>query len=236
MQEGFQRELAKATYLLLQRYHRLYGLKAHCWTKPPGNAYISFYLDALPLRGAMTSLPGMDDERLTLTYYQDHVGIPAWSSGRQMQMPGWEHARTADVQAWLEKNLTLHALFENYSEEIAAWRKQYPVLSSEQYLLAWHVAGLLAARAGSYIFNPYAYFSDYDPGFHAKAVAFCREFTDCDPEYAVMALNGVSISIKAECRLRDGETWDLWSLYTKGMSAESIAQSLYEALGPQRTE
>lgn len=230
MQHGCLRTVAKASFLLLQRYHRLYGLKVVGWMKQPGNAYISFYLDAsVPSEGGL-DLPDMNDERLVLTCYQDHVGIPAWSAGDQLELKSGSRARTGVVLAWLEEQLTLQALFDRNSSEIATWRARYTVDKSERYLLAWQLAGLLAARTGSYIAPPEAYFSDYDSEFSNKVQAYCSHFSPCSPLYGIFALNGFGISARAEARVADRENLDAWAMYCDGLAVESIADILLSKL------
>jgi len=230
MQQGCLRTISKATFLLLQRYHRLYGLKVIGWTKQPGNAYLSFYLDALPHESEFLDLPDMANERLVLTCYQDHVGIPAWSGGEQIELTNGKRARTDVVLDWLEQRLTLRELFDYHASEIDRWRQQYTVEASERYLLAWQVAGLLTARMGSYIATPWSFFSDYASDYREQVVAYARRFTECHPLYEIFALDGVGISIKAEVRIADCENLDAWTMFCSGHTPEAIAETILTKL------
>ncbi len=227
MPHGCPRTIIKAIYLILEKYHRRYGLKVHPWAKQPGNIYFSFYLDVNKPEGNTGFLLDLYNDNLSLTTYQDHVGAPAWSYGHQQEMSGWKNARTSDIIAWLERTTSFPELFTQYESKLKWWRRGYSVEQSEQYLLTWQVCGLLAVKLGSFIQTPTNLFSDYDSEWDKKRALYCSAFTRSHPEFGILSLDGISISDRGEAYICEKERLNIWDLYCQGIEPTAIADQLF---------
>lgn len=133
------RKISKAIYLLVEKYHQLSGLEVYGFNSGHGPGYAGFQIAANRCweQGKATPNYGasLEDSRLVLVTFFTNVGIPAWCAGEQVELEGWERQRTRTIVNWLDKHLSLLALFDLYKSDIASWRSQYTIEESEKYLL-----------------------------------------------------------------------------------------------------
>ena len=89
-----QRKIYKAIYLILRKYHALYGLEIFVFSGGHGAGYVSFQLACDRIRDAdrlETHYPSPPLRQPTafVTFYLTHFGIPAWATANneQVDMP-----------------------------------------------------------------------------------------------------------------------------------------------------
>lgn len=222
MQTSCDRRIIKSVFLFLERFHRLYGLKVIAWSKQPGNHYFTFFLDCQRENPGINISTG-GTGRVVLTVYQDSVGIPAWSAGDQLEMPGWKSARTTKIFDWLSERLTLGDLMRRNLTDISDWRSHYTVGESESYLLAVQVTGHLIARTGGYL-RTCGRFPKNEP-FPTWLRAMSP---DGSMEYLVTKY--VAVSVDGVAWLPSGERIDIWELFTAGQTAKDIADGVHERM------
>jgi hypothetical protein len=229
------RKINKAIYLLLERYHRLYGLRLASFSGGHGYGYGMFYTSAVSPIGEKGWQFDYDDalgekgkrqEKLSLVAYICDVGLPAWTNGRQAHLKDWRSRRTSDIVEWLEANLSLRQLFTVFAEEIDRWRGQYSVEQSEKYLLTMNLAGLHCAESDSILYNHIALFSDYDSNASQKIqniedrLEITRSFGDIWGSDALLfATNGLALA-------KQQEVVDVWDMYRAGLNAQGILNKI----------
>jgi len=120
------RKINKAIYLVVEKYHRLFGLEVYGFSGGHGPGYAGFQVAANRCWSqgrphANYQAPFGDGRQVLVTYFTN-VGIPAWCAGEQLEFAGWGRQRTNSIVSWLEQHLTLLELFDLYKSEIASWR------------------------------------------------------------------------------------------------------------------
>ena len=231
-QLGKTQKINKAIYLLLEKFHRLFGLEVYGFSGGHGPGYAGFQVAAK--RCWFDSNPHVNYEppfgggRQILVTYFPHVGIPAWCAGEQLELAGWEHKRTGSIVAWLEKHLTHLELFDLYKSEIDQWRSHYTVEQSEKYLLMFNLAGLLSARDGSFPRTPGQLFHDMDSKGHSKAEEIASGLRVKDRHIDAFGIFGCMIGRNGFALVGD-EVVDVWAMRTQGQTAAAIADYLWEA-------
>ncbi len=167
------RKISKAIYLLLEKYHRLFGLEVYGFSGGNGPGYAGFQVAANRCwergRPYLNYETPFGDGRQVLVTYFSSVGIPAWCSGEQLELPGWEQQRTSSIMSWLKQNLTLLELFDLYKSDIASWHAPYTVEESAKYLLMVNLAGLVSARQGDFPGTAEQLYHSMDPKGVEKA-------------------------------------------------------------------
>ncbi|WP_417536595.1 hypothetical protein [Methylophaga sp.] len=225
------RKVNKAIYLLVEKYHRLFGLEVYGFSGGHGPGYAGFqvaanrcWFDGSPHTNYE---PPFGDGRQVLVTYFPHVGIPSWCAGDQLELKGWEHKRTCTIVEWLERHLTLLELFDLYKSEIDQWRIRYTVEESEKYLLMFNLAGLLSSRIGDFPRAPGQLFHDMDPNGYAKAEELVSRLCINDPHIDAFGISGCVIGRNGVALVGD-EIVDVWAMRTQGKSPIAIADFLWE--------
>ena len=224
-------KIPKVVYLLLEKYHRTFGLGVVGWSKQPANHYFSFYcLGVRDENGRPLQLPDSSGG-MSLTIYQDSIGLPEWGAGRQWAHPEAEkrELRTGELLEWYEERLDLRRFFEEHSQQIRAWRHAYHVSQSEPYLLTWNVLGLFTAKTASLIYTHAR--SEYYGGVTDSEKIAVAELGVAEPWESVHFCNDLAFSTAGRVRLPDGEQVHIWEKRLRGQSAEAIAAELLDRGG-----
>ncbi|GAA5193060.1 hypothetical protein [Ferrimonas gelatinilytica] len=223
-----ERKIFKAIYLLLEKYHRLYGLEVYLFSGGHGAGYAGFQVAANRCwdthhndlnYGAISGRP------LPLVAYLPHVGIPSWAAGRQLEMVGWETARTLAILDWHERNLALASLFRDNAAAIARWRADYSVEQSEQYLLMINLAGLLAAKASDFPRLPSQCLSEYDPTAVDQVRTQLARLGLESEHHGVMGIPGCMVTRHGKALVGE-EVVDVWQRRLNGDTPQQIADAL----------
>jgi hypothetical protein len=233
-----QRKIYKAIYLILRKYHALYGLELFVFSGGHGAGYISFQLACERICNAQrldNHYPSPPLRQPTaFTTYLTHFGIPARATANdeQVDIPPGKLRRTNDVVTWLESQFDLHTLFEAYREPITDWRRQYTVEASEQYLLMVHLAGLLARDRGSYPCAPAQCFSDYDSQPPERIQAIERAMGGLSGRHQILGHSDCFIGSNGKALLHESQVVDVWTPFIQGQSTEQIVTNLLRRPGP----
>jgi hypothetical protein len=227
-----QRKIYKAIYLILRKYHALYGLELFVFSGGHGAGYVGFQLacericDAGRLDTHYPSPPLR--QPVAFVTYLEHFGIPAWATAddEQIEVAPEKLPRTNEVVAWLESQFDLHALFEAYRESINAWRRQYTVEASEQYLLMVQVAGLLARSRGTCPCAPGQCFSDYGNQTPQRVQAIEQTLGGLSGRHQILGDRHCFIGSNGKALLHESQVVDIWTPIIQGQSAEQIAYDL----------
>lgn len=233
-----QRKIYKAIYLILRKYHALYGLEIFVFSGGHGAGYVSFQLacdricDADRLETHYPS-PPLRQPTAFVTYLT-HFGIPAWATANneQVDMPPAQLPRTDNVVDWLESHFDFLALFEAYRNPITSWRRQYTVEASEQYLLMVQLAGLITKAKGRYPCAPGQCFSDYDPGTPDRVQAIEGALGGLSGRHQILGFKECLIGSNGKALLNESQVIDVWEPFTQGQSSEQIATNLLSQMGP----
>ena len=229
------RKMNKAIYLILEKYHRLYGLKLMSFAGGHGYGYGMFYLDSVPPgTGGMIQTDYKDrleekrsnGKRVSLVFYLGEAGLPAWSNGCQAQLEDWQRCRTSTIIEWLEANLSLKDLFCVFREEVARWRTRYTVEQSEKYLLAMNLAGLHCADSDSILYNHYALFSEYDPDGQEKTSDIENRLNISNCFGDIWGSKDILFSTNGFALISFKDVIDTWEMYQVGMSSHAILEEL----------
>ena len=226
------RKINKAVYLLIEKYHRLYGLEVYGFNSGHGPGYAGFQLaaercwDRRNGTANYDNMPGSGQQ--VLVCYFTHVGIPAWCAGEQLELQGWQAQRTSNIIQWLEKHLTFHELFERYEPQISRWRTAYSVECSEQYLLMVNLAGLLASRQSNFPSAPGQLFSDMDYEAHNKVNHIASRLGGLDPRTDILGVSGCLIGRNGKALVGE-QLIDVWRMRVQGQPCESIVNFLLDA-------
>jgi len=208
-------KIPKVVYLLLQKYHRIYGLGVIGWFKQPGSHYFSFFSQAVyEGRGRPKHLPELWG-RYKLTLYQDHLGMPARGNDSvQAQHPHLHdrELRSKDMVQWIEEHLTLPQFFRDYSAEIDRWRRKCTVEQSERYLLTWNVMGLYAKAKKGMI---YVAGSDPNYGMSDQKRKAASALGIQNPQIDLHVCRSLVFGSNAKVYLPDGNVVDFWEDYKK---------------------
>jgi hypothetical protein len=212
-----RRKIPKVVYLLLQQHHRTRGLAVVGWNKPPGNSYFSFYTLAAnrPPPELNVAFDGL------LTIYQDSVGMPAWSAGRQLEHPDWRNRdlSSAELVAWYRSHLDGALLFTTHTDALAIWRGRYTVRQSEAFLLTWNVLGLLAAQHGSEVLAAH----ELGGGRRRTIESTIGTASDIAP---VQQVENFAFAFDGRVLCPSGAQVDLWRRYIAGQSATQLVDLL----------
>jgi len=226
------RKISKAVYLLLAKYHRLYGLEAYLFSGGHGSGYVGFQVAANRCwDGANNkanynlSDPDTREHRPLVTYLCGPVAIPAWADGKQQEMPDWESARTNSIVDWLEKHLALKELFADNADAISRWRQNYSVEESEQYLLMVNLAGLLATKINDMPRTPSQSISEYDTQRQSTMEKQVRNLGLLNERGTIMGIPGIMIARNGKALVGDHEV-NIWQHLTKGNTPVQIANDL----------
>ena len=222
------RRIFKAIYLILEKYHRLYGLEVYFFTGGHGPGYVGFQVAAARCfddkNGDANYEQANISSRMSLVTYLPYFGIPSWSSvsGEQVKGNPKELRRTKEVVKWLESHLTLGSLFAHYEDEIARWRQSYTVEQSEKYLLMIRVAGLLVGGTGDFPRAPPQCFSDYDSTSPQRVRDIERQLDGLCSRHQIMGRKEIFFGSNGLALIDENEIVDVWVRTTKGETAESI--------------
>ena len=226
-------KLFKAIYLLLDRYHRLYGLEIYLFSGGHGPGCCGLQIAAAPCYGAFESQlnyskTGFSDSPYgpLVTYITGTAGIPAWANrGEQLEVEGWQHWRTQNLLAWLESNLGIQALIRDHKESIDRWRAGYSVELSEKYLLMVNLAGLLARHFPDFPRLPSQCLSGYEANFPELLDESLRRLGIASEHDGVMGVPGIMV-VRNGMAIAGGHEASVWEWYTSGMSAPEIVERL----------
>jgi hypothetical protein len=227
------RKIPKAIYLLLERHHRLHGLECYLFSGPHGAGYVGFQVagrrccqpDRPPEINYGYMHPEEDCDYLSLvTYLCGPIKLCDWSTRVPACLPGWETKRTAEISLWLEENLTLNALYDRYSNEIARWRTTATVEEAEKYLFMVHVAGLISARAQEMLRTPMQCF-DHDSDGWGKAQILYQSI-GVSGESDAIGLQDCMIGRNGKAIVH-GSLHDIWEWRTGGLNAEDVADKIW---------
>ena len=236
--ESSGRKIVKAIYLLLERYHRLFGLEVYSFSHGSfGPGYFGFQIAAhrcwwgRDLRDANYASPTTPNGTYgPLVGYWYMASIPAWAAGHQLTFRNWEKARTHEIVSWYEDSLNLHQLFEANARAIQEWRQNYTVDEAEKYLLMMNLAGLFASARETFPLTPVQSFSDYDSHADQKAADIMRRLS-LEPDYEPCCAFGLDGSfIGRNGKAVAGERMiDLWDSYVAGSSSAELLDMLDRA-------
>jgi hypothetical protein len=229
------RTLNKAIYLILEKYHRTYGLKLAGFSGGHGYGYGMFYVDAVN----PTSNGGIDMnysehtrsmDELALVFYLTSVGMPAGANkGKQLEMKDWSKSRTDTICKWLMEHLTLDACFNFHSRQISTWRSRYTVEQSEKYLLAMNVAGIYCAKKGKILMNLHSNFSEYDYEANNKADAVLRKLGLADSLGTVWGDCDLFIGTNGKALFNGERVIDFWEMCLEGKTSQQIVGEFLES-------
>ena len=218
------RKISKAIYLLLEKYHRLYGLEIYLFSGGHGSGYVGFQIAANPCcthNQIFANYHKGDSQESygpLVTYLCGSVGIPAWTNhGEQLTFDNWQDKRTTCIVEWLEEHLAFQKLFDENASKIAKWRTVYTVAESEKYLLMVNLAGLLAMRLGGYLKAPSQCLSDYD---HSSGEIVQKQLS----LLGLQTQNGTVMGQDSILIARNGraligtQVVDVWEPFTQGKS------------------
>jgi hypothetical protein len=226
------RKISKAIYLLVEKYHRLFGLEVYGFSGGHGPGYAGFQVAANRCwaqgRPHLNYQAPFGDGRQVLVTYFSNVGIPAWCAGEQLGLDGWERQRTSSIMAWLEHHLTLLELFDFYKSDIASWRAWYTVEESEKYLLMINLAGLVSARLGDFPRTPEQLYHSMDPKGVEKAEQIVSRLGIADGGIDAFGVAGCMIGRNGLALVGDAIV-DVWAMRVRGQSPETIAGYLWKA-------
>lgn len=225
------RKIPKAIYLLIEKYHRLYGLEVYGFSGGHGPGYAGFQVAGRRCWEAGIAKPGYDklhkkDSRLVLVTYFSSVGIPAWCAGDQLELEDWGRQRTSTIVEWLENHLTLLELFDLYKSDIARWRARYTVEESEKYLLMVNLAGLISARFEDFPRTPEQLSHGMDPKGISKAEMIVSKLGVRDGNIDAFGVSGCVIGRNGQALVDDDSLVDIWKWYVDGACVEEIAEEL----------
>jgi len=226
------RKISKAIYLLVEKYHRLHGLEVYGFSGGHGPGYAGFQVAAHRCwakgRPHANYEAPFGDGRQVLVTYLTNVGIPAWCSGDQLELPDWEHQRTSTIVSWLERHLSLLELFDLYKSEIASWRARYTVEESEKYLLMINLAGLISARLGDIPRTPEQLYHSMDPTGMEKAEQIVSRLGVADGNIDAFGIDGCMVG-RNGLALVEEEVVDVWAIRLSGKSCGTLADDLWNA-------
>lgn len=226
------RKINKAIYLLVEKYHRLFGLEIYGFSGGHGPGYAGFQIAAKRCWQEGEPYANYEapfgDGRQVLVAYFSHAGIPAWCAGEQLELPEWWKLRTSSILAWLEEHLTLLELFDLYQSEIARWRARYSVEESEKYLLMLNLAGLLSAKVGDFPRTPGQLFHGMDPTGHEKAQRMVSRLGVADGNIDAFGITDCMLGRNGLALVGD-EIVDVWAMGLSGQSSEEITDYLFKA-------
>lgn len=226
----FSQKINKAIYLLVEKYHRLFGLEVYGFNSGHGPGYAGFQVAAYRCweQGkphANYDAPIGDGRQVLVTYFTN-VGIPAWCAGEQLELEKWERQRTSTIVEWLEKHLTLLELFDLYKSDIAWWRARYTVEESEKYLLMINLAGLISARFGDFPRAPEQLFHGMDPKGISKAEMIVSRLGVRDGNIDAFGVSGCVIGRNGQALVDGDSLVDIWKWYVDGARVEEMAEEL----------
>jgi hypothetical protein len=228
-----QRKLNKAIFLLIENYHRLYGLEAYLFSGGHGPGYVGFQIAANRCWDDRHNQPnyGMDTRMRLVTYICGPLALPAWANqNKQLECPGWERLRTLQIVDWLEENLTVQELFQDNLELIQRWQAEYTVEQSEKYLLMINLAGILAARLNDFPRTPSQCFSEYDPDAGEKVTNLLRLLEISHEQNNVMGTPDIQVA-RNGMAVANNQVVDVWALLVNGLSVPAIADELTMVTG-----
>lgn len=219
---------------MLQRYHRLYGLEAYLFSGGHGPGYVGFQIAANRCfeMGRSEVNYSQGDSLLgpygpLVAYITGFVAVPEWAGGVSQELAGWESCRSEHIALWLENNLALRELFNRNEEVICHWRQQYTVEQSEQYLLMYNLAGLLAQMEGSFPKSPSQCLSGREHDADHIIGNQLRLLGLSDERDGVMGIPGLMIARNGKAVV-ECELVDVWQSYVDGVDVTDIAKGLYK--------
>lgn len=214
-----QRKINKAIYLILEKYHRLFGLKLVGFSGGHGYGYGMFYLDAVkpwqqgPLDTDYNFIVARD-KKLSMVFYLEHVGLPEWSHGMQQEMVDWRSSRTNEIVEWLQSRLSIEDLIIQGNIYISRWRSSYTAESAEKYLFVMNTAGLFFAELNKPFTTLDANFSEYDCARPAKVSAIKAKLGVGRDDSIVWGANGVYFAENGLVQVGE-DIIDIWQLHTQ---------------------
>jgi hypothetical protein len=225
------RKISKVIYLLIEKYHRLFGLEVYGFSGGHGPGYAGFQVAGRRCWKTGKAEPGYGkllnkDSRLVLVTYFTSVGIPAWCAGNQLELEDWGRQRTSTIVDWLEKHLTLLELFDLYKSDIARWRARYTVEESEKYLLMVNLAGLISARFGGFPRTPEQLFHGMDPEGIEKAEMIISRLGVSDGTTDAFGVPGCVIGRNGQALVEGDSLVDIWKWHVDGAHVEEMAEEL----------
>lgn len=231
-------KIFKAIYLLLDKYHRLYGLEIYLFSGGHGPGYCGFQIAASPCYGEFGdqlnySKTGVSDGPYgaLVTYVTGTAGIPAWANrGQQVELKGWQQWRTQTLVAWFEANMGFKALLGDHEEMIRRWRLVYTVEQSEKYLLMVNLAGLLARHLDEFPRLPSQCLSGYESDSLALLNEQLRRLGISSEHEGVMGVPGIMVARNGRA-IAGQQDADFWEWYVSGLSAPEIVERLVRLRG-----
>ncbi|NDV90473.1 hypothetical protein GTH32_04580 [Alteromonas sp. 345S023] len=231
------RQITKAIYLLVEKYHRLYGLELYLFSHSGfGPGYWGFQVAGNRTWSARSSIVNDDGigkkvrNSYSLVSYLHDVSLPSWSLSMDKQkakgqprLHSSKQLRTHTVVNWLEKEMGLINYFNQHHDAIERWRGTYTVEAAEKYILTINLAGLAATERNSLLVTPgQCYDSYYDNSefdqikedIYTKLRAEDRKIDIFGTKGKWFCRNGLA--------LIDNTVVNFWQEYVKGKSAKEI--------------
>jgi hypothetical protein len=232
-----QRRINKAIYLILEKYHRIYGLKLVGFSGGHGYGYGMFYIDAIkPMEhnSLDTDYECIKvDRTFSLVIYLTSVGIPEWSGRSSTKFNLTDATRTQEIVDWLLENLTIDHLLKSTTVELQRWRSNYSVERAEKYLLMMNLVGIYQAKKGLPYTTLEANFSDYDFSWPEKVATIRTKLFAEDQNSVVWGANNIYFSENGLALINRVDIVDYWEMHLSGMTADEILDVLEQKLKTQ---
>lgn len=228
--------ISRAVYLVLEKYHRKYGLSVVSAHDGPEGYYHGFYSLAVRDQDERPFHLLEVEGRYALTIYQAFPGVPSWSSGTDSVFAEERESpmSTKELAAWYAHNLSLRRFFSDNAEAIRRWRLTYSVSESEPYLLTWNVMSELSARVGETMWTySRADLNDEGREWEQEAASSLGCKT---PDETVHFCGGLAFATDGRVLLPDHSQVDMWSRHLAGEEPSGIVDSLARTMdGNKRT-
>ncbi|GAB4296446.1 MAG: hypothetical protein Kow0090_11530 [Myxococcota bacterium] len=210
------KKILGAVLSILKKYHSDTGLRIYAEEdiREPAKSLFTFYIPAYSEIGK-TTLPN----EFSLSIYQRHIGLPALTTG------GFElaHPEQDKVELDIERNivpyylnrLELENYFMNASKEIRAFHKSEYLKLTERYLVAMRFLWLFSS---SFDDIPTIYIAE-DGSPPELSPLLPIDIYKCD---------NLFFTIDGRVLSPDGETLDIFSAVSKGITDNEIIDKLQE--------
>jgi hypothetical protein len=162
------RQINKAIFQIIEKYHRLYGLEFHPFSHSSfGPIYWGVQIAAKRTWSINNKqvndneLGQREENGYSLISYLHYVFIPSWAANKYLDAESGQPSletisatRTVAIVEWLEQHMQLDNYLTRYQSEISRWRSSYSVEDAEKYILMMNLAGLITTQHGTQILTP----------------------------------------------------------------------------------
>ena len=226
------RQFNKALYLLIEKYHRLYGLEFFFFSRSGGPGHWGFQLACNRTWCARQRIIFPKDYPRAIQFatcgYVGKVEVAPWSvpdgyvySPDEVRLEHSQNVRTSEVVAWFEEHMQLRKLFEHYSSELERWRGNYSVEDAEKYILMTQLMGLISQLRDTVPNTPIQEHGLPYACDDKKIDEIHRTLGVRDGSIDVVGVKDFWITRDAK-GLVNGQLIDFWKLYLEGMAVEQM--------------